>query len=97
MQGAAGVLSAAAGLAMDPTRGWHDGGFPLMLLGVGKGALGLGFRPACGALQFLAKGSLGVGLVFLGREAISGSTLRRMRAPAALHDDSVEVRAAFRA
>jgi hypothetical protein len=77
---------------MDPTRGWHDGGFPLMVLGAGKGVLGLALRPACGALQFLAKGALGAGLVCLGREAISGSTLRRMRAPAALNDDSAEAR-----
>jgi len=91
-QGAAGLLGGAAGLAMDPTRGWHDGGFPLMVLGLGKGVLGLALRPACGALQFLAKGALGAGLVCLGREAISGSTLRRMRAPAALNDDSAEAR-----
>jgi len=91
-QGAAGLLGGAAGLAMDPTRGWHDGGFPLMVLGAGKGVLGLALRPACGALQFLAKGALGAGLVCLGREAISGSTLRRMRAPAALNDDSAEAR-----
>ena len=90
------MLGAAVGVAMDPTRGWHEGGFPLMLLGVGKGVLGLGFRPACGALQFLAKGCHGAGLVCLGREAISGSTLRRVRAPAALHDDSAEARALSR-
>ena len=93
MQGAAGVLGGAVGVAMDPTRGWHEGGVPLMLLGVGKGVLGLGLRPACGALQFLAKGCHGAGLVCLGREAISGSTLRRVRAPAALHDDTAEARA----
>ena len=45
-----------------------------------------------GLLEMTSKGTYGMGLVCLGREAISGSTLRRVRAPGALAEDSTEVR-----
>ena len=44
-----------------------------------------------GLLEMTSKGTYGMGLICLGREAISGSTLRRVRAPGALADDSTEV------
>jgi hypothetical protein len=52
--------------------------------------LGLGLRPTLGLLEMTSKGTYGMGLVCLGREAISGSTVRRVRAPGALADDSNE-------
>lgn len=64
---------------------------PVALLGVGKGLVGLAVRPTMGLLEMTSKGTYGMGLVCLGREAISGSTLRRVRAPGALAEDSSEV------
>lgn len=64
----------------------------MALLGVAKGLVGLAVRPTMGLLEMTSKGTYGMGLVCLGREAISGSTLRRVRAPGALAEDSTEVR-----
>jgi hypothetical protein len=61
------------------------------MLGLAKGLVGLAFRPTFGLLEMTAKGTYGMGLVCLGREAISGSTLRRVRAPGALAEDYTEV------
>ena len=72
-------------------QGFHSGGMPVALLGVGKGLVGLAVRPTMGLLEMTSKGTYGMGLVCLGREAISGSTLRRVRAPGALAEDSSEV------
>ncbi len=64
----------------------------MALLGVAKGLAGLAVRPTMGLLEMTSKGTYGMGLVCLGREAISGSTLRRVRAPGALAEDSTEAR-----
>lgn len=71
-------------------QGFHSGGMPVALLGVAKGLAGLAWRPTMGLLEMTSKGTYGMGLVCLGREAISGSTLRRVRAPGALAEDSTE-------
>lgn len=73
-------------------QGFHSGGIPIAALGLAKGLLGLAFRPTMGLLEMTSKGTYGMGLVCLGREAISGSTLRRVRAPGALAEDYTEVR-----
>lgn len=75
-------------------QGFHSGGLPLATLGLAKGIVGLAVRPTMALLEMTSKGTYGMGLVCLGREAISGSTLRRVRAPGALADDSTEVTAA---
>lgn len=72
-------------------QGFHSGGLPIAALGVAKGLMGLAFRPTMGLLEMTSKGTYGMGLVCLGREAISGSTLRRVRAPGALAEDYTEV------
>ncbi|BDA48868.1 probable vacuolar protein sorting-associated protein 13A at C-terminar half [Coccomyxa sp. Obi] len=89
-EGCSGLWSGVSGVVMDPTQGFHSGGLPVALLGVGKGLVGLAVRPTMGLLEMTSKGTYGMGLVCLGREAISGSTLRRVRAPGALAEDSSE-------
>ena len=49
-------------------------------------------RPTAGLLEWVGKGTHGMGLVCLGREAITGSAQRRMRAPGALSDEPADVR-----
>lgn len=49
-------------------------------------------RPAIGMFELISKGTHGMGLVCLGREAITGSAQRRVRAPGARLDEQVEVR-----
>ena len=48
-------------------QGFHSGGLPMALLGVGKGVAGLAVRPTLGVLEMTSKGSYGMGLVCLGR------------------------------
>ena len=43
-------------------------------------------------MELLGKSAHGVGLLFLGREGISGTIQKRARAPGTLTDDSDEVR-----
>jgi hypothetical protein len=64
----------------------------MMVLGLGHGVVGVVVRPTVGVLEMIAKSTAGMGLICLGSRAISGSTLRRVRAPGALLDDSLEVR-----
>ena len=61
------------------------------MVGLGKGILGILVRPAVGLLELVSKGTYGMGLICLGREAISGSNQRRVRAPGALLDELPEV------
>ena len=49
------------------TQGFHTGGIPTALLGVGKGVVGLALRPTFGILEMTSKASYGMGLVCLGR------------------------------
>ena len=49
-------------------------------------------RPTAGLLEWVSKGTHGLGLVCLGREAILGSAQRRMRAPGSLADEAPDVR-----
>lgn len=62
-----------------------------MIVGVGKGLVGLIIRPGIGAMEWSAKSAAGAGLVCLGREGISGTVQRRVRAPGASVDDALEV------
>lgn len=48
-------------------QGFHTGGMPTALLGVGKGLVGLALRPTFGILEMTSKASYGMGLVCLGR------------------------------
>lgn len=48
-------------------QGFHTGGIPTALLGVGKGVVGLALRPTFGILEMTSKASYGMGLVCLGR------------------------------
>ena len=48
-------------------QGFHNGGLPMALLGLGKGVIGLAVRPTLGVLEMTSKASLGMGLVCLGR------------------------------
>lgn len=63
----------------------------MALLGIFKAVVGLLIRPAVGTLELLGKSAHGVGLLFLGREGISGTIQKRARAPGTLTDDSDEV------
>jgi hypothetical protein len=78
-------------LGFEPAQGYYTGGLPMMLLGASHGVIGVLVRPGVGLLEMIAKSSAGLGLVCLGSRAISGSTLKRVRAPGALLDDSLEV------
>ena len=72
-------------------QGYHTGGPLIGTIGLFKGVLGLIARPTAGMLEWVGKGTHGVGLICLGREAITGSAQRRMRAPGALSDEPAEV------
>ena len=52
---------------MRSAQGFHTGGIPTALLGVGKGVIGLALRPTFGILEMTSKASYGMGLVCLGR------------------------------
>ena len=73
-------------------QGYHSGGTLIGLVGAVKGVAAAPVRGTVGVLESVSKSAHGVGLIFLGREAISGSVQRRIRAPGAFsHDDSFEV------
>ena len=72
-------------------QGYHSGSFIVALLGIFKAVVGLLVRPLVGTLELLGKSAHGVGLLFLGREGISGTIQKRARAPGTLTDDSDEV------
>lgn len=72
-------------------QGYHTGGLPLAFTGMLKGVVGIAVRPTVGILELVSKGTQGMGLVFLGREAITGSAQRRVRAPGALAEEQTEV------
>ncbi len=72
-------------------QGYHSGSFFVALLGIFKAVVGLLIRPAVGTLELVGKSAHGVGLLFLGREGISGTIQKRARAPGTLTDDSDEV------
>ena len=63
----------------------------MAMAGLVKGTLGVVVRPAVGMLELVSKGTHGMGLVCLGREAITGSAQRRVRAPGALVEEQTEV------
>ena len=73
------------------TQGYHSGSFIVALLGIFKAVVGLLIRPTVGTMELLGKSAHGVGLLFLGREGISGTIQKRARAPGTLTDDSDEV------
>ena len=63
----------------------------MAMTGLLKGVVGIAVRPAVGIFELINKGTHGMGLVCLGREAITGSAQRRVRAPGALADEQPEV------
>ncbi len=73
-------------------QGYHSGSLIVALLGIFKAVVGLLIRPLVGTMELLGKSAHGVGLLFLGREGISGTIQKRARAPGTLTDDSEEVR-----
>ena len=72
-------------------QGYHSGGIPWATIGLAKGIGGIAIRPAVGFLELVSKGTHGMGLVCLGRDAITGSAQRRVRAPSASRDEFSEV------
>lgn len=72
-------------------QGYHSGGIPVAMTGVAKGIIGIAVRPTVGMFELISKGTHGMGLVCLGREAITGSAQRRVRAPGAGVDEQAEV------
>ena len=67
------------------------GHIPDAIIGTAKAVVGIVVRPTAGMLEWVSKGTHGLGLVCLGREAISGSAQRRMRAPGSLIDEPPDV------
>lgn len=64
-----------------------------MLVGVGKGAVGVMLRPGIGMLEVSSKTAHGFALACLGKEGIVGSVQRRVRQPgvsAHLLEDSMQ-------
>lgn len=72
-------------------QGYHSGSLLVSLLGIFKAVVGIIIRPTVGLCEFMGKSAHGVGLLFLGREGISGAIQKRVRAPGTLADDSEEV------
>lgn len=68
----------------------------MSLLGIFKAVVGLILRPTVGIFEFMGKSAHGCGLLFLGREGISGAIQKRVRAPGTLADDSEEVNYAIK-
>ena len=77
-------------------QGYHSGSFLVSLLGIFKAVVGLILRPTVGIFEFMGKSAHGCGLLFLGREGISGAIQKRVRAPGTLADDSEEVNHAIK-
>lgn len=77
-------------------QGYHQGRvaghIPDAIIGSVKALLGILVRPTAGMTEWVSKGTHGLGLVCLGRDAILGSAQRRMRAPGSLMDEAPDVR-----
>lgn len=91
------MVLTACGLWQAPTprllllQGYHSGSLLVSLLGIFKAVVGILIRPTVGICEFMGKSAHGIGLLFLGREGISGAIQKRVRAPGTLADDSEEV------
>ncbi len=69
-------------------QGYNLGGVPLLLVGAGKGVVGMLVRPGIGALELPSKMAYGLSLACLGKQGIVGTVQQRVRRPgAAAHDD----------
>ena len=62
-------------------QGYNSGGIPLLVLGMGKGALGALARPGIGMLEGASKTAHAAALACLGKEGIVGTVQRRVRPP----------------
>ena len=62
-------------------QGYNSGGVPLLVVGVGKGAIGALGRPAVGLLECTSKTAHAAALACLGKEGIVGTVQRRVRPP----------------
>ncbi|GIL45737.1 hypothetical protein Vafri_2896 [Volvox africanus] len=88
-----GLMSAAFGVIHDTAAGarWKGG---LVMLGVPMGlikaSVGLGVRPAAGAVEAASKVLQGVGLACLGKRGIQGKLIRRVQAPGLAITDVVQ-------
>ncbi|EFJ52490.1 hypothetical protein VOLCADRAFT_102987 [Volvox carteri f. nagariensis] len=88
-----GLMSAAFGFVHDTAAGgrWKGG---LVVLGVPAGilkaSLGLGVRPAAGAVEATSKLLQGIGLACLGKRGIQGKLVRRVQAPGLAITDVVQ-------
>ena len=76
-------------------QGYHSGSLIIALMGCGKAVLGMVLRPMVGLFELGGKSAHGAGLLFLGREGISGTIQKRIRAPGTALDDHDEVGAAL--
>ena len=72
-------------------QGYHSGSLIIALMGCGKAVLGMVLRPLVGIFELGGKSAHGAGLLFLGREGISGTIQKRIRAPGTALDDHDEV------
>lgn len=72
-------------------QGYHSGSLIIALMGCGKAVLGMVLRPLVGVFELGGKSAHGAGLLFLGREGISGTIQKRIRAPGTALDDHDEV------
>ncbi|GLC57723.1 hypothetical protein PLESTB_001257700 [Pleodorina starrii] len=88
-----GLMSAAFGVIHDTSAGgrWKGGlvaiGVPMGLL---KASVGLGMRPAAGAVEATSKLLQGFGLMCLGKRGIQGKLVRRVQAPGVAVTDVVQ-------
>ena len=64
-------------------QGYNLGGVPLMLVGFGKGVVGVVLRPGIGLLEASSKTAHCLALACLGKEGIVGTVQRRVRPPGA--------------
>ena len=62
-------------------QGYNSGGIPLLVVGIGKGAIGALGRPAVGLLEGSSKTAHAAALACLGKEGIVGTVQRRVRPP----------------
>ncbi|GIL71927.1 hypothetical protein Vretifemale_2372 [Volvox reticuliferus] len=88
-----GLMSAAFGIMHDTAAGarWK-GDFALLGVPMGliKASVGLGVRPAAGAIEATSKVLQGVGLACLGKRGIQGKLVRRVQAPGLAITDVVQ-------
>lgn len=85
-----GFTSAGQGLLYDPIAGWHNGNVPGLFVGILKGVVGLPVRPLIGIFEATSNMTGAIAMTSLGREGIVGKTLKRVKAPGAFIEETIE-------